>query len=274
MTVLVTGATGNVGRELVGQLHRAGHPVRALTRNPERAALPEGVEVVRGDLTEPGTLGPALEGVTAIHLITFGGDDHAELATGAEIVDLAALAGVRRATVLKSSYEPTSVERALVAGPLEWTFVAAVGFMANCLDWADGVRKEGVVREPHGDVPGSVIHEGDIAAVAATVLTGGGHGGRMYTLTGPELLTVHEQVRAIGAAIGREVRFEELTEAEAAERWRAQGYDEESIAFFLQMGRETPGVGRTVLPTVQDITGRPARTFAQWAAEHADAFRG
>ena len=272
MTVLVTGATGNVGRHLIAELLAAGRPVRALTRHPERADLPDGVEVVEGDLTVPESLGPALDGATALHLITTGGDGFAPLRTGPDIVKLATAAGVRRVTVLWSGVKGP-VEEAVEASGLEWTLLQPVEFMSNALQWAESIRTEGVAREPFGRQRAAVVHEADIAGVAATALLEGGHGGRSYTLTGPEALTVPERVAAIGAAIGRELRYVELTEEEARERMRRLGATEEVVDFVVGWHADPPASAYTVVPTVEEVTGRPARTFAQWAAEHADAFR-
>ncbi len=273
MTILVTGATGTVGRHVVDQLRQAGQRVRALTRNPAKASLPDGVEVVGGDLAAPETLGPALDGVTGLHLITFGGDDYATLQTGPEIVELAMKAGVRRVTVLGGG-GMGPVEQAVEDSDLEWTHLQPVEFMANTLHWAESIRAEGVVREAFGGRLSAMIHEADIGAVAATVLSEEGHAGKTYTLTGPEALTPPQMVHTIGAAIGRDLQFVELTEAQARARWRASGYPDEAIEFFVFVQRDTPPVGYTVVPTVERVTGRPARTFAQWAAEHAGAFRG
>ncbi|MGH8908959.1 MAG: NAD(P)H-binding protein [Egibacteraceae bacterium] len=272
MTILVTGATGTVGRHVVDQIMRAGQHVRALTRNPAKANLPDAVEVVRGDLAAPETLAAALDGVTSMHLITFGGDDYAPLRTGPEIVELATKAGVRRITVLMGG-EKGPVEQAVEASDLEWTHLQPVEFMANALEWAASIRAEGVVREPFGNRLSAMVHEADIGAVAATALSEDGHAGRTYTLTGPEALTVPRKVRTIGAAIGRDLRFVELTEEQARERWRESGCSNEVIEFLVWVYGSTPAVGYTVVPTVEQVTGRPPRTFSQWAVEHADAFR-
>ncbi|MGY0235773.1 NmrA family NAD(P)-binding protein [Longispora urticae] len=276
MTFLVTGATGTVGRQVVGQLLRAGQRVRALTRNPATAGLPDGVEVVAGDLTDPASVAPALQGVTGLHLITFGGggaNPYAPLATGPEIVDLAVRAGVRRITVLLGG-APGPLQAAVEASGLEWTHLAPVEFMANLLEWAPSVRSEGVVREAFARTRSALVHETDIGAVAATVLVEGGYAGRTLTLTGPEAVTRPEKVRTIAEAIGREVRYVELSEAEARARWAGEGYPAEVIEFFVEVHGNTPEIGYTVVPTVEQVTGRPARSFEQWAAEHADAFRG
>ncbi|WP_234334957.1 NmrA family NAD(P)-binding protein [Streptomyces sp. NRRL S-118] len=269
---LVTGATGTVGRQVVAELLRLGQPVRALTRDPATAALPDGVEVVRGDLTDPGTLGPALEGVTGLHLITFGGAYFAPLETGPRIVELAREAGVRRVTVLNGG-GPTPLEEAVRASGLPWTVVMPVEFMSNALEWAERIRAHDEVREPFTGRLSAMVHEGDIGAVAAVALTEDGHAGQEYLVTGPEVLTLHDKADAIAAARGRAVRVVELSEAEAVEQWRAEGRPQDVIDFLLEVYGNTPVEGRTVLDTVEKVTGRPARSFRQWAREHAEAFR-
>ncbi|MFE7338433.1 NAD(P)H-binding protein [Streptomyces griseus] len=272
MTILVTGATGTVGRRVVEQLLERGAHVRALTRDPARAELPAGVDVVRGDLTDPASLEPALDGVTGLHLITFGGGLFAPLETGEEILGLARKAGVRRVTVLHGG-GATPMESAVRASGFDWTVVMPVEFMANALEWAPGIRSEGVVREPFVDRLSAMVHESDIGAVVAAALTEDGHGGQEYLVTGPQVLTVRDKTAAIGAARGADVELVELTEEQALESWRGQGMPEDVIAFLIDVYRDTPPEGRTVLDTVEKVTGRPARTFAQWAEEHAEHFR-
>ncbi|WNF27907.1 NAD(P)H-binding protein [Streptomyces sp. C11-1] len=272
MTILVTGATGTVGRRVVEQLLERGEHVRALTRDPARAELPEGVDVVRGDLTDPASLESALDGVTGLHLITFGGALFAPLETGEEILALARKAGVRRVTVLNGGGE-TPMETAVRASGLAWTVVMPVEFMANALEWAPGIKAEGVVREPYVGRLSAMVHESDIGAVAAVALTEDGHAGRAYLVTGPQVLTVGDKVAAIAAARGADVELVELTEEQALESWRANGMPEDVIGFLIDVYRDTPPEGRTVIDTVQQVTGRPARTFAQWAREHAEHFR-
>ena len=271
--ILVTGATGTVGRQVVTELLARGHAVRALTRDPAKADFPAGVEVVRGDLTDPDSLVPALEGVTGVHLITFGGAYFAPLETGPRILELARAAGVRRVTVLHGG-EATPLEQAVrAAGGLDWTVLMPVEFMGNALEWAQGVVTAGEVREPFVYRLSAMVHEGDIGAVAAVALTEEGHGRQEYVITGPELLTVGDKVATIAAARGREIALVELTEEEAVAQWRAAGHPEDVIGFLLEAYGNTPEVGRTVADTVEKVTGRPARTFRQWAAEHAATFR-
>ncbi|MGW1158477.1 NmrA family NAD(P)-binding protein [Streptomyces sp. NPDC002519] len=270
--ILVTGATGTVGRQVVAELLARGHAVRALTRNAAKADFPAGVEVVQGDLAEPDSLIPALEGVTGLHLITFGGAYFAPLETGPRILELARAAGVRRVTVLHGG-GPSLLEDAVRAdADVDWTVLMPVEIMANCLAWADGIVASGEVREPFVSRLSAMVHEGDIGAVAAVALTEEGHGGQEYVITGPELLTVGDKVATIAAALGREIALVELSEEQAVAQWRAAGYPENVIGFLVEAYGNTPAVGRTVVDTVEKVTGHPARTFAQWAAEHADAF--
>ncbi|MBV2364519.1 NAD(P)H-binding protein [Streptomonospora nanhaiensis] len=273
MTVLVTGATGNVGRPLVHHLLAEGRRVRALTRDPARAGLPPGAEVAVGSLTDPAGLEEVFDGATALHLISFG-DDYAPLETGPRLMDLAVAAGVRRVTVLKGDVERTGLDRAVEESGLDWTLLMPVEFMSNALELADAVREEGVLREAFPSAKSAMVHDADIAAVAAAALTGEGHGGREYWLTGPEVLTPPDKARIIGEVLGREVRYVEVSRDETVAQWRAQGFGDDDIAFFLAMRTDPPPAGYTVLPTVEQVTGRPARTFAQWVAENAARFGG
>ncbi|AXE89954.1 NAD(P)H-binding protein [Streptomyces sp. Go-475] len=271
--ILVAGATGTVGRQVVAELLARGHEVRALTRDAAKADLPAGVEIAEGDLTAPDSLVPALEGITGLHLITFGGAAFAPLETGPRVLDLAHAAGVRRITVLHGG-GPTPLEDAVRADDrVSWTVLMPVEFMANALEWADGIVAAGEVREPFVDRLSAMVHEADIGAVAAVALTEEGHGGQEYVITGPEVLTVGDKVKTIAAAAGREITLVELTEEEAVAKWRAAYLPEDVIGFLLEVYGNTPEAGRTVAGTVEKVTGRPARTFAQWAAEHADVFR-
>lgn len=272
MTILVSGATGNVGRYVIDHLVQAGQRVRALTRNPANVTFPEGVEVVCGDLTVPESLVPALKDVTGMHLITFSSEGYGPLQTGPEIVKLATEAGVRRVTVLWSGVNGP-VEQAVEASNLEWTFLQPTPeYMSNALLWAESIRSEGVVREPFGNSLDAMVHPADIGSVAATVLTNAGHAGRTYTLTGPEVLTIPDKVRTISAAIGRDIHFVELTEEQARERMRNRGAQEDVIDFVIGWHANPPKSAYTVDPTVEQVTGRPARTFAQWVSEHVQYF--
>lgn len=277
MRILVTGATGTVGRHLVSQLDEADHQVRALTRNPALARnpagadFPSGVEVVAGDVSDAGTLEAAFSGVDAVHLITFGGDGYDDLTNGPELVALAERNGVRRVTIL-GGWSPTSVEEAVTASGLEWTILQPKEFMGNALEWADEIRAKRAV-SMLATYPSAMVHEADIAAVAVSALVEGGHGGRSYELTGPEALTPMERTRILAEATGQEIAFVQLTEEQERDRLRSYGYDEGFVEFGIQLATSPPDIAGIVVPTVEEVAGRPARTFASWAREHAGHFR-
>ncbi|MFE7843408.1 NAD(P)H-binding protein [Streptomyces sp. NPDC057474] len=277
MTVLVTGATGSVGRQVVDRLVRAGADVRALTRNPATARLPQGVEVYAGDLERPQTLAAALGGVERLYL--FPVPD-----TAREVVALAKEAGVRRIVVLSSSSvldtsgdnhsgeHHRAVERAVEESGIEWTFVRPDEFATNILwKWGHSIRTEGLVRAPYGNAPRVLIHEADVADVAAAALLQDGHAGQAYVLTGPEAITQADQVRAIAAALGTDIPFEEITPDQAREqmgRFMPPPVVEMVIGYLADAVEDPP----VPLDTVEKVLGRPARTFAQWAADHAADF--
>ncbi|TDD16805.1 NAD(P)H-binding protein [Nonomuraea diastatica] len=281
MPILVTGATGTVGRSLVRQLLRDGQEVRALTRSPEKAALPPEVEVVRGDFSDPASLVPALRGVDRMHLVAI--DGYGPLTTGAKIIELVEQAGVRRLTHLGHN-DPSApdddpmeadhraLHRAIEGSGLEWTHVFPGEFMANTLDWARSIKAESVVRGPFGAWTNAMVHEADIAAVLKAALVEEGHVGRTYWPTGPEPVRRVDAVRLIGQAIGREVRFIELTPEQAGQEWK-DVYPPEVIEWFLQLGDHLNDADVPISPDVEKVTGRPGRTFAQWAVDHAGDFR-
>lgn len=272
-TILVTGATGRVGRNVAGQLARAGQHVRALTRSPGKASLPFGVEVVAGDLLVPETLKSALDGATGLYLISMGGDDYAPLPTGPEIVERAVEAGVRRIAVLTGTDDELAVLDAVQASGVEWTHLRPVEFMSNKLEWAPSIRSEGVVRAAFGDKPHAIVHEADIAAIAVTALLEPGHHGMTYRPTGPEALTPIEATRIMGEILDQQIKFVELSMEEAREELRTAGISDDVADFVLDYNANPPPEASTVVPTVEDVTGRAPRHFAQWVAEHADAFR-
>lgn len=276
MTILVTGATGNVGRLVVDHLVAAGAKVRALTIDPRKAALPPEVEVVEGYLGRIETLPAALEGVELLYLAPLP-------RTVRDVARLARAAGVRRIVDLSSSNaddeaagDPSgwyyyAVEKAVEESGIAWTHLRPGEFMTNTLAWAEQIRATGVVRAPHADAATAIIDLDDIAAVAARVLLEDGHIGKKYELTGPEAVKRKDLARLIGEAIGREVRFEEQTRAEAlAELTPTMG---EWAAWYVDGIGQLVEHPQTVLPTVEALTGRPATTFAQWAVKHAAEFR-
>ncbi|WP_411140399.1 SDR family oxidoreductase [Streptomyces sp. x-80] len=284
-TIVVTGAAGNIGRSLVGRLLAEGAAVRALTRDPARAGLPDGVETLRAELTDEASLEPLLAGADALFLnLAAGGGQAAAAVTGAAV-----RAGIRR-IVLNSSVSVTDtpadeenhiarmhagVERAVRDSGLEWTFVRGSNYATNTLAWAPSIRESGVVREAHPDAPGVPVHEDDLADVAAVALLDrtGTHLSRAYVVTGPERKTMAEQVAEIGQAIGRPTRVERISEEAAAEALARPGFPKEAALELVRLfGRSVDAPLFPVSDAVEKVTGHPARPFAQWAREHAADF--
>ncbi len=285
--VLVTGATGRVGRLVVDELLHTGASVRALTRRPEHAALPAGVEVVAGDFTDPASLGPALEGAVAVFLVWTAPPATAP----AVIARLAAHPSPqpRRVVYLSSPHRTphpffqqpnplrdlhAEIERLLAATSLAVAVLRPGMFASNALHWwAPQIRNGDVVRWPYAAAETAPIDERDIAAVAARALLEGRHAGGDYVLTGPESLSQAAQVHAIGDAIGRPLRFEELSPDEFR-RETAGTWPGGVVEMLLAAWRAALGRPAFVTSAVHEILGSPPRTFYQWAADHAAAFAG
>jgi len=281
LPVLVTGATGRVGRLVVDQLLAAGVSVRALTRRPDTTKLPPAVEIAAGDLTIPESLDAALQGVGAAFLVWT-----APPATAAAVIRRLA-AHVPRVVFLASPHQTphpffqqpnpmaalhAEIERLIGAANIASTVIRPGMFASNTIHWwAATIRNAGVVRWPYGAAETAPIDERDVAAVAARALYTDGHTGGDYVLTGPESLSQADQVRLIGDAVGRRIQFEELSpeefRRETAGSWPAPVVDMLLAAWKATMGRPA-----FVTTTVADVVGSSARTFRDWAGDHASAF--
>jgi uncharacterized protein YbjT (DUF2867 family) len=282
--VLVTGATGRVGRIVVDELLAAGVPVRALTRRPA-AEMPPAVEVASGDLTVPESLDAGLQGVGAVFLVwtappTTAPAVIARLATHAQrVVFLSSPHQTPHPFFQQSQPNPSAIlhadiERLIAATSLAATIIRPGMFASNTLHWwAAPIRNGDVVRWPYGAAETAPIDERDIAAVAARALCEDGHAGGDYVLTGPESLSQTKQVSIIGAAIGRSIRFEELLPDEFR-RATADSWPPPVVDMLLAAWGATIGRPAFVTSTVADVVGSPAHTFRQWVDDHADAFRG
>jgi uncharacterized protein YbjT (DUF2867 family) len=277
--IVVTGATGTVGRQVVTQLSERGLPVRAVTRDPASAGLPAGVETVRGDLADPAALEPHLAGAGSVFLIWPFTEPGLAASLGAEVVKAIAR-HVPRVVYLSAEAAAgrpdgfwAVMERLIEDSGAAWTFLRPTGFAANTLMWADQIRGRGVVRWPYGAAARSLIHEHDIAAVAVRALTEDRHAGQRYLLTGPGTVTQADQVRLIGEAIGRPVRWEEMPPDEARRQLRAAWGDAAFADAALATWARLVAEPEPVTGTVAEVTGVPARSFSQWAADHASDFR-
>ncbi|MFJ9843761.1 SDR family oxidoreductase [Kitasatospora sp. NPDC101155] len=278
--IVVTGATGNIGRPLTQALAEAGEQVTAVSRHA--AAVPDGVRHLVADLGRPAGLRPALEGAKALFLL-LSGDLHAAGADPTDIIAEAAAGGVRRVVLLSSQgvatrpFGPTRIamralEDALRESGLEWVVLRPGGFASNALWWAESVRAHQVVAAPFGDVGVPIIDPTDIAAVAAACLLDDRHAGGVYELTGPEVITPRGQTEAVAAALGTPVRFHELTRDEARAAMARSMPAELADDTLDILGSPNPAELR-VSPDVQRVLGRAPHPFADWAARNVAAFR-
>jgi uncharacterized protein YbjT (DUF2867 family) len=269
-TILVTGATGRVGRHVVDGLRAAGVTVRALVRTPDLAGLPADVELVQGDIYDSAAVRRAAADVDAAFLLwpSFSAD-------GAEPI----VAELPQRVVYLSSLNASSggvwgdVEQLLDEAGRDWTFLRPSGFAVNAQGWAQAFRDGDVVRLPFPQAARSLIHERDIAAVAVLTLLDDKHIRETYDLTGPEAPTQAEQVATIARTVGKQMRIEELAPAAARQSMLDMGADpalaDSSVTYWASL-IDHP---EPVTTTVAELTGRPALTFAAWAEEHADEFR-
>ncbi|MGW6934351.1 SDR family oxidoreductase [Lentzea sp. NPDC054927] len=278
--IVVTGATGNIGRPLTQALAESGEQVTAVSRHA--AEVPDGVRHVVADLADPASLDPALAGAKALFLL-LSGDLHAAGTNPADVIARAAASGVRRVVLLSSlgvvtrPFGPTRIamrelEDGLRESGLDWAILRPGGFASNALWWAEPVRTQRVVAAPFGDVGVPIIDPADIAEVAAACLLDDRHTGGVYELTGPEVITPREQAAAIAAALSEPVRFHELTRAEAKAGMERMMPGELADDTLDILGSPTPAEQR-VSPDVQAVLGRAPRTFADWAARNVAAFR-
>lgn len=277
--ILVTGATGTVGREVVSLLAARGERVRAVSRNPATAGLSDGVEVVAADLAEPASLAPHLADVDAVFLIWPFTDPAMARKHAPEVTRL--IGGTAQRIVYLSAPgaadQPESfwgiVEQAVEASGAQWTFLRPVGFASNTLMWAGQIRNGDVVRWPYAAAARALVHERDLAEVAAAVLTSDDHAGARLLLSGPATLTQEEQVRTIGRAVGRDLRWSEMPLGEARQMLAAAFGDPDFAEVALRGWAAFVDQPEQVTDTVERITGHPAHSYAEWAADHATAFR-
>ncbi|ALG15607.1 NAD(P)H-binding protein [Kibdelosporangium phytohabitans] len=256
MTILVTGATGSVGGQVVSQLRE---PVRPFSR------------ATGGDLTDVDSVREALTDVDKVFLVwPFF---HTE---GLDRV-LEAIAGqAKRIVYLSSAGDPEwarAAENLIEQTGLEWTFLQPTGFAANALRWANDIKTEAVVRTPFGTMSRPHIHEYDMAAVGVRALLSDEHVGAKYTLSGPELVSQFDQVKIIGDVIGRDLRLDEQTPEEARAKMLTTGWPEPVVDGAIAAWASMVENPEPIVPTVEEITGTEAKTFRAWAQDHAADFK-
>jgi uncharacterized protein YbjT (DUF2867 family) len=279
--ILVTGATGTVGREVVGLLLAEGEKVRALSRDPSKAKFDAKVEVVAGELGTPESLDKAVMGAESVFSLGLGpqlGVWERNLAEAAEkagvrhIVKLSVLgAGSGRRNAIIEWHE--AGEKAIQDSGLPWTFVRPGSFMSNSLLWAPTIKTAGKVYSNFGDGKLPPIHPRDIAAVAVKALTLWGHDGEAYSVVGPELLSVADQVRILSEVVGRPIQHVPITDDAAREGMLKSGMPTKLVDSLVGVGEFVRSGGAAKLvPDAERVLGRKLHTFADWARENAHAF--
>jgi uncharacterized protein YbjT (DUF2867 family) len=278
MTILVTGARGYVGGAVLSGLLAAGETVRASSRDPKPGEFPDGVEVVRADLTDPASLPAALAGVRKVFL-------YAQPEGAAEFASAARKAQVEHVVLLSSSSvlfpeaaaNPIAklhltVERALDDAGLDRTFVRPGYFATNTLRW-QSIRTGRVLRTAFPEGATSPVHERDIADVAVAALLSDAHRGAAYPVLGAGLTTVREQVAAIADALGEPVRLQEVDVATYRAELLTQLPETIVERFVAGRGSVPQLPAEVATDSVPGLLGRPALTFAEWARDHAADFR-
>jgi uncharacterized protein YbjT (DUF2867 family) len=282
--ILVTGATGNTGSQVVGALVESGHEVRAFVRDADRAyaLFGDAVELAPGDFADSRSVRAALEGVEAVFLS--GADDPRRVEWETAAIDAAAAAGVHRIVKLSSiAAEPGAsvafwdwhgrVERHLRQSGMGAVVLRSGVYMSNLLAGAEQVAGAGRLYAPAGDARIAMIDPRDVGAAAAAVLTTAGHDGCTYLLTGPEAITYDRVAAELSAATARHVEYIHVPDEDAKQGMVHAGMPEivaEQVVKVFVMLRE--GVAEQVTTTVQSLTGRAPRDFASFAQDHAHLF--
>jgi len=281
--ILVMGATGEVGGRVLRGLGERGEAATGASRDPGGAASRAGGAWVELDLERPATFGPALEGVDRLFMVARPGDDDPEV-TAAPLLDAARAAGLSRVvslTAIGVDQEPEfglrRVELLAEASGLEFTHLRPNFFMQifAAPPLLPGILATGALRLPTGDARLSYVDTRDIADVAVASLTGEGHGGRAWTLTGPESLHHDDVARALSEASGTDIRYEALTEAEASAQMADAGLSPARVERLLGFYRRVrAGFAAPVHDDIERVLGRPPRPFAGFAADWAKISAG
>ena len=283
--IVVTGATGHIGTELVRLLSAKNVSVRAVTRDPDRARPLRGVDWVQGDLADADSLPGLFRGASQMFLLTSNSEDMRVLQVNAiQAARTAGVAHVVKGSALGASDHSKSpigkahyeVEKVLEESSIPWTILRPHVFMQNFLDLAPTIAREGRIRSASGEGKIPFIDARDIAAVAAVALTAPGHEGKKYVLTGPEALGYGDVARIIGKVVGRPVEYTAESLEEARERLVRAGAPLWAIESTLALAAYQRAGGPTaeITKTVEETLGRPPRTLAQFVQGYASMFRG
>lgn len=279
--ILITGATGHIGSELVQQLSDSGQPLRVLTRDSRKVMhLNPRIERAVGDLNQPETLKTAMHGVDRLFLVTL--DSSQQDINALEVAKRAGVQHVVKLSTLEATKAAIQIgkwhrerEQIIEKSGIAWTFLRPGMFMSNTIEWwATTIKEQGGVYFPGGKGKVAPVDPGDVAAVAAAALTQPGHEGCAYELTGSELLNMGEMVQIIGSVLGKRLNYANIPPL-AAKLWMLKsGMDKKLVNALMEMlASLRKNEGAILTDTVAQVTGRPAQTFEWWCREHAAAFR-
>lgn len=282
-TVLITGATGNVGAGLVPALTAAGILVRALTHSEAKAQpfRDQGIEVVIADLDRPNTLDAAVAGVDKIYLVTWNGPTAPQQVRN--LIDAAKRAG-RPHIVRQSAYgspksriirDHQAIDALIEASGLPYTFIAPTFYMQNVMMAAQTVASDGMIYMPFKNGKLGMVDVRDIVDVAAKVLTTQGHQGKRYIVTGPQSISFHEVAAALSDALGKPVQYVDVPLAAGKQAMMGMGMPEWIVDGFVELMADfAENWADRVSPDVAIVTGQPGRSIAQFAQDHAHVFGG
>ncbi len=281
MSILVTGATGNVGSRLVRRLVEAGEKVRAFTRSGEKAHFDGDVEVVTGDFKDKASLQRALDGVSRMYLLSAATDLELHDANAIDAAKAAGLELVVKHSVTGAPQKATFIprwhragEERLEASGIPYVFLRPASFTSNTLGWVASVKGQDTVYNPLGEAALPVVHPDDIADVAAAVLTRPGHANKAYDITGPEALTTQQQADILSEVLGRKLKVVPVSDESMKEGMLKAGTPPTYVDARVGLVQMLRNLGR-LEPSkdVETITGKPARTFRQWVEANVAAFR-
>jgi uncharacterized protein YbjT (DUF2867 family) len=284
--ILVTGASGNVGRALLPELSAAGLPARAAFHSAEKAASARsaGQDALVIDLAKPDTLRPALQGVDAVFLLGSGGlgQTQGEI----NVVDAAKAAGVKRIvklSVIGAAEEEFEfarihrpVERAIEASGLAWTFLRPTSYMQNFSNFMGAtIKSQHAMYTTIPDARFSHVDTRDVARVAAAVFSSAGHDGKAYTLTGPSAFSYRDAAATIGAVTGTPVNVVPISDVDARAGMKAAGIPDFYAEYLIDLDHYyRDGEADVVTSDVRAITGREPTSFEQFVRDHIGAFAG
>ncbi len=278
--ILIIGATGTVGTELVAQLTEGGYRVRALTRSPQKAAkFWNNVEVVTGNLNDRDSLVAPMRGVDRFFLIT------ASTQQDKNVLAAAKEAGVQHVVKIstqEAGWTPVEGhghwhkerEELIRSSGLTWTFLRPSMYMNFALSWAQSIRLENAIHSAGGSGKLGAIDPWDVAAVAKEALTGQGHENRAYELMGPELLSFGDMADVLSKVMDRQIQHTEISEAEQGEVFTKMGlpkYTADGLVETFSLIRA--GRFAYLSEDVEKVTGRRPRSFEEWVRKHIAAFK-